>query len=85
MNQEDEDKQASLKMLLIKRANLLNTAVNKLDTLSDLLDQEPHVEHTLFYCAPKQIDQVIRLVGWEKVSLSISSQPRKIQSKGNHF
>jgi DNA phosphorothioation system restriction enzyme len=66
INQVDTEKQAVLKMLLIKRANLLNKAVNKLETLSDLLDQERHIEHTLFYCAPGQIDDVMRLVGWEK-------------------
>jgi DNA phosphorothioation system restriction enzyme len=66
MNQEDAEKQAALKMLLIKRANLLNTAVNKLEKLSELLDRESYLEHTLFYCAPGQIDEVMRLVGWEK-------------------
>lgn len=66
INQEDVEKQEALRMLLIKRGRLLNTAVNKLTTLSDLLDQAPHIEHTLFYCAPGQINDVIRLVGWEK-------------------
>jgi superfamily II DNA or RNA helicase len=66
INQEDSEKQAALKMLLIKRANLLNTAVNKLEELSRLLDNERYIEHTLFYCAPGQIDEVIQLVGWEK-------------------
>ncbi len=66
INQEDSEKQAVLKMLLIKRANLLNTAVNKLEELSRLLDNERYVEHTLFYCAPGQIDEVLQLVGWEK-------------------
>lgn len=65
-HQDDEEKQAALKMLLIKRANLLNTAVNKLDTLAELLDQEKQIEHTLFYCAPNQINEVMQLVGWEK-------------------
>jgi superfamily II DNA or RNA helicase len=53
-------------MLLIKRSNLLNRAENKLKVLSELIDLEEYVEHTLFYCAPGQIEQVIRLVGWEK-------------------
>lgn len=66
INEEDAEKQAALKMLLIKRANLLNTAVNKLEKLSELLDRESYLEHTLFYCAPGQIDEVIKLVGWEK-------------------
>lgn len=66
INQEDEEKQSALKILLIKRANLLNTAVNKLDTLRELLEQAKHIEHTLFYCAPNQINEVMQLVGWEK-------------------
>lgn len=66
VNQEDVEKQEALKMLLIKRARLLNTAVNKLTVLSDLLDRETGIHHTLFYCAPGQIDAVMRLVGWEK-------------------
>ena len=66
INQEDEEKQSALKMLLIKRANLLNTAVNKLEVLGELIDQEVYVDHTLFYCAPNQIDEVMQLVGWEK-------------------
>ena len=53
-------------MLLIKRAKLLNRAQNKLTVLSDLVDKEPQIEHTLFYCAPGQIDEVMQLVGWEK-------------------
>lgn len=66
VNNEDVEKQSALKMLLIKRANLLNTAVNKLEKLSELLDRESYLEHTLFYCAPGQIDDVMQLVGWEK-------------------
>jgi superfamily II DNA or RNA helicase len=66
VGQEDEEKQEALKMLLIRRANLLNKAENKLSVLSDLVDKEESVEHTLFYCAPGQIDEVLRLLGWEK-------------------
>ncbi|MCW5841678.1 MAG: DEAD/DEAH box helicase family protein [Caldilinea sp.] len=65
-SQEDTDKQEALKMLLIKRARLLNTAANKLPALANLLDTERAISHTLFYCAPGQIDDVMRLVGWEK-------------------
>lgn len=63
---DDEDGQRILKMLLIKRADLLNQAENKLPVLSELVDAEDHIEHTLFYCAPGQIDEVSRLLGWEK-------------------
>ena len=64
--QDDSEAQKALQMLLIKRVNLLNRASNKLEVLADLLDKVPDIRHTLFYCAPKQIDEVMRLVGWEK-------------------
>lgn len=66
MGRGDEEGQEALKMLLIRRARLLNTAENKLPILSDLVDQQDYIDHTLFYCAPGQIDDVVRLIGWEK-------------------
>lgn len=66
MGGKNEEIQDALKMLLIKRARLLNTAENKLEALSDLVDQQDNIEHTLFYCAPKQIDEVVSLLGWDK-------------------
>jgi superfamily II DNA or RNA helicase len=53
-------------MLLIKRARLLNNAENKLAVLSELVDRESYVEHTLFYCAPEQVEATLRLLGLEK-------------------
>jgi len=58
-----------LTRLLIKRANLLNTAENKLKTISELITQQTTIKpikHTLFYCAPGQIDEVVRFLGWER-------------------
>jgi DNA phosphorothioation system restriction enzyme len=66
VNREDLEGQEALKMLLIKRANLLNRAENKIKVLSHLVDSQDYIEHTLFYCAPGQIDDVMRLVGWDK-------------------
>jgi len=66
MGRKDEQGQEALKMLLIRRAELLNKAENKLSVLSELVDKEGYIEHTLFYCAPGQIDDVLRLLGWEK-------------------
>lgn len=63
---QGSEKPDALKLLLIKRALLLNTAANKLPALAALLDAEKAMEHTLFYCAPGQIDDVMQLVGWEK-------------------
>ncbi len=66
INREDEEGQHALKMLLIRRAELLNKAENKLDVLSELVDTQDDIKHALFYCAPGQIDKVLRLLGWEK-------------------
>lgn len=52
--------------LLRRRSNLLNSATNKLARLSELVDQQKQVKHTLFYCSPQQIDDVVQLLGWEK-------------------
>lgn len=66
LDREDERGQRTLKMLLIRRAELLNKAANKLAILSDLVDEHEDIDHTLFYCAPAQIEDVMRLLGWEK-------------------
>jgi len=63
---DDETAQKSLKILLMRRAELLNKAVNKLDVLSDLIDLQREIEHSLFYCAPGQINEVVRLLGVDK-------------------
>ncbi len=63
---EDEEGQQALKMLLIRRAELLNKAENKLSALSDLVDAQDTIDHALFYCAPGQIEDVLHLLGWEK-------------------
>jgi superfamily II DNA or RNA helicase len=64
-NRQDEQGQQALKLLLIRRAELLNKATNKLTVLSELVRSESSIDHTLFYCAPGQIDQVMRILGWE--------------------
>jgi superfamily II DNA or RNA helicase len=63
-NRDGDDEQRT--RLLIKRARLLNTASNKLDAISDLVSQQPEIKHSLFYCAPGQIDDVVHMLGWEK-------------------
>jgi superfamily II DNA or RNA helicase len=63
---DDESAQQSLKLLLIRRAELLNKAANKLEVLSCLIDKQRDIEHSLFYCAPGQIDEVLQLLGLEK-------------------
>lgn len=64
-SRDDEKAQESLKLLLIRRAELLNKAANKIEELARLVDAQEHIDHTLFYCAPGQIDDVLRLLGWE--------------------
>ncbi len=58
--------QEILERLLIKRANILNSASNKICKISKLVDKQKGMKHTLFYCAPSQIDEVVQLLGWEK-------------------
>ena len=76
-------------MLLIRRAELLNKAENKLDFLCELVDAQDVIKHTLFYCAPGQIDEVLRLLGWEKGLLvhrfTAEEGPRERQQVANRF
>ena len=63
---EDEAGARALRLLMIRRADLLNCAANKVDVLSRLVDAQGSIRHTLFYCAPAQMEPVLRLLGWEK-------------------
>jgi DNA phosphorothioation system restriction enzyme len=65
-NSKDSQKQEALEMLLIRRSRLMNNAQNKLPVLSDLIDEQNHIDHTLFYCTSEQIDEAVRLLGWDK-------------------
>ncbi|NNJ10279.1 DEAD/DEAH box helicase family protein [Chloroflexales bacterium ZM16-3] len=65
-HRDDTDAQEALRMLLIKRADLLNNAENKLTELAQLITNPDDVAHALFYCAPGQIDAALRLLGIEK-------------------
>ncbi len=65
-NSKDEKAQQALEMLLIRRARLMNNAENKLVALAELVDEQDQIDHTLFYCAPEQINEVVHLLGWEK-------------------
>jgi superfamily II DNA or RNA helicase len=61
---EDDEK---LGALLRKRSGLLNNAANKIEIISQLVDQQKPLDHALFYCAPGgQINDVMRLLGLEK-------------------
>ena len=62
---DDADGDERVKRLLMKRAVLLNTASNKPLVLPTLLGDVADMSHTLFYCAPGQIDDVQRVLGWD--------------------
>lgn len=66
LGNDDERTHETLQMLLIKRANLLNNAENKLACLARLMVEEPDLHHALFYCAPEQIDEVVALLGRDR-------------------
>jgi DNA phosphorothioation system restriction enzyme len=62
----DEALSERLERLLFQRTRLLNRASEKLTALKALISNTPDAQHTLFYCAPEQIDQVSHIVGWEQ-------------------
>jgi superfamily II DNA or RNA helicase len=64
--QTGDEENEQLTQLLVKRAQLLNVAENKIQAVSELVDRQPDITRTLFYCAPGQIDDVVQMLGWEK-------------------
>jgi superfamily II DNA or RNA helicase len=66
MAQTGDEENEHLTQLLVKRTRLLNKAENKLGVVSKSVDRQPDMAHTLFYCAPGQIDEVVQTLGWEK-------------------
>ena len=64
--EDNQTAEKRLEALLRKRADLLNRAENKLPTLKQLVgDKADFLYHTLFYCAPGQIDSVTPMLGQE--------------------
>ncbi|PYE54098.1 DEAD/DEAH box helicase family protein [Deinococcus yavapaiensis] len=61
----DSDAADRLRRLLLRRADLLNRAENKLPALSDVLRVHPVASHALFYCAPGQLDDVVHQLGFQ--------------------
>jgi superfamily II DNA or RNA helicase len=66
VHRSDDKGQQALKMLLIRRAELLNKATGKLEVLSNLLSKQDVIEQALFYCAPGQIDDALKLLAYEQ-------------------
>lgn len=54
----DVEKEEILKLLLIKRANIIRNAENKYQVLSNLFNDLHDIKHTIIYCSPQQIDRV---------------------------
>lgn len=59
---DDEQIGTRLDFLLRERADVLNCAARKIGALSHLLADPHSVQFSLFYCAPCQIDDVVRLL-----------------------
>ena len=58
-------KSDKLEKLFSERAELLNTASAKIEILRNLLKQSDKIKKTLFYCAPKQLDKVNKILNRE--------------------
>lgn len=57
------EKEAILKALLIKRANIIKNAEYKYKALEDILEKmEKPIKWTIIYCTPQQIDNVMNIV-----------------------
>ncbi|UYP01280.1 helicase-related protein [Oceanotoga sp. DSM 15011] len=51
-----------LKLLLIKRSDLLAKAKNKIDILINLLKKEKDLSHTIVYCSKNQTKEIVRKI-----------------------
>lgn len=56
-----------LKLLLFMRADIVKNARNKLVKLQDILLNIEDVKHTLIYCNPGQIDDVVKIINKMKI------------------
>lgn len=63
---EDPEENENLLRLLIKRAEILQTAENKIPSICEIVDSIPELSHALFYCAPKQVEDLTRRLGINK-------------------
>lgn len=60
---EKTENSGLLEAALRERAKILNSARGKISTLKTLLDSYDEIQHSLFYCSPGQIDDVVNLLG----------------------
>ena len=52
-----------LSLLLIKRSNILKNANAKIEKLDEIINSVKDLSHSIFYCVPKQIEDVLNLLG----------------------
>ncbi|NLO72354.1 MAG: DEAD/DEAH box helicase family protein [Porphyromonadaceae bacterium] len=63
-NKTDSDDER-LRTLLMKRSDILKNASNKLDSLRTILGKNKKIDHTLFYCSPRQREDLLKILGFE--------------------
>jgi superfamily II DNA or RNA helicase len=63
---EDPDNNEDILKLLIRRAEIIQQAENKIPTIIEILENIPNLSHSIFYCAPGQIDELTMVLGKEK-------------------
>ncbi|MGA2466727.1 MAG: DEAD/DEAH box helicase family protein [Thermodesulfobacteriota bacterium] len=51
--------------VILRRMALLNNAQDKLVLLRELIKENEDLHHALFYCTPEQIDEVVRILGYD--------------------
>jgi len=60
---KDIEKEEILQRLLFQRANIIKNAKQKYQVLEDFLNEQgQNVEHTIIYCSPQQIDNVMDIL-----------------------
>lgn len=63
---KSETEEKRLTTLLLKRADILKNAENKIVELKKTLFSLEKIDHAIFYCAPAQREKVLQLLGIEK-------------------
>lgn len=59
---KNPDDQEKLERALLRRANIIRNAKNKMDKFKQLVDKQRNLKHTLIYCSDKQIDEVQKIL-----------------------
>ncbi|MEM3385757.1 MAG: DEAD/DEAH box helicase family protein [Nitrososphaeria archaeon] len=59
---EDSDKEKYFEQLLFARANIVKNAIRKYDVLEKIVNELKNPTHTIVYCTPQQIDNVVKLL-----------------------